>query len=114
MNNTMKNAIRLAGVVVGLGAAVWALRDRLLPAPELNDDPAPRFREAEPAAPVLADDADLTRIKGIGPVTAGKLATAGVEGITALAAMSAVDVAEAAGTSEAAAARWIESAKTLG
>lgn len=114
MNNTMKNAIRLAGVVVGLGAAVWALRDRLLPTPELTDEPAPRFREAEATATVDADDADLTRIKGIGPVTAGKLATAGIEGITALAATSAVDVAEVAGTSEANAARWIESAKTLG
>jgi predicted flap endonuclease-1-like 5' DNA nuclease len=114
MNNTMKNAVRLAGVVVGLGAAVWALRDRLLPAPELSDEPAPRFREAEPVAPVPDDDADLTRIKGIGPVTADKLATAGVEGVRALAAMSTVDVAEAAGTSETSAARWIESAKSLG
>ena len=110
----MKNAIRLAGVVVGLGAAVWALRDRLLPTPELTDEPAPRFREAEPAVPAGVDDADLTRIKGIGPVTAGKLATAGVEGVKALAAMSAADVADATGTSEANAARWIESAKTLG
>jgi predicted flap endonuclease-1-like 5' DNA nuclease len=113
MNNTMKNAIRLAGVVVGLGAAVWALRDRLLPTPELTDEPAPRFREAEPAAPAAADDADLTRIKGIGPVTAGRLAAAGVEGVAALAAMSPIEVAAAAGTSEANAARWIESASTL-
>ena len=114
MNNTMKNVIRLAGVVVGLGAAVWAVRDRLLPAPELTDEPAPRFRESDAAAPVPADDADLTRIKGIGPVTAGKLATAGIDGVSALAAMSAAEIAEATGTSEANAARWIESAKTLG
>jgi len=120
MNHTAKNFIRFAGLVIGLGAAAWALRDRLLPAPEIHDEPPPRFREAgtdagEPDfsdAPVDADD--LTSIKGIGPVTAGKLADAGITTFGTLAAADADAVSEIAGTSGAIAAKWIEAASTSG
>jgi len=120
MNHTAKNFIRLAGVVIGLGVAAWALKDKLLPAPEIHDEAPPRFREVDasharddvvedtPTA-VGADD-DLTSINGIGPVTAGKLAEAGILTFAALAAADAHAIGDIAGTSQGAAAKWIEAA----
>ncbi|MCL1593328.1 MAG: helix-hairpin-helix domain-containing protein [Actinomycetia bacterium] len=108
MNNTAKNLIRVVGVVAGLGAAVWALRDKLLPTPEAHTEPPPRFRTG-----IRASD-DLTEIKGIGPVTATKLAESGISTFDQLAAMTPVEVAAAAGTSEATASVWIDSASTFG
>lgn len=119
MNHTAKTFIRFAGVVIGLGAAAWALRDRLLPAPEIHDEPPPRFREVSTEdAGAVSDEGDaasddLTEIKGIGPVTAGKLADAGVTTFSELAAADVGAVSELVGTSETAAARWIEAAGTL-
>jgi predicted flap endonuclease-1-like 5' DNA nuclease len=121
MNHTAKNLIRVAGVVVGIGAAVWAMRDRLLPSPEVHDEAPPRFREA-PSSPVPSQATaepsspgagDVTEIKGIGPVTAGKLASAGVTDVAAVAASTASDLATAAGVSETVAGRWIAAAKTI-
>ena len=120
MNHTAKNIVRFAGVVIGLGAAAWALRDKLLPAPEIHDEPPPRFREpgvavAESGSSSRTDDEDdLTTIKGIGPVTAGKLADAGVTTFKSLAAADANAVSEIAGTSETASAQWITAASQLG
>ncbi|MGI9529732.1 MAG: helix-hairpin-helix domain-containing protein [Acidimicrobiia bacterium] len=122
MNHTAKNFIRFAGVVIGLGVAAWALKDKLLPAPEIHDEAPPRFREVDAshaknntveAAPadVNADD-DLTSINGIGPVTAGKLSEAGILTFAALAATDAAVVSDIAGTSEGAATKWIEAAST--
>ena len=113
MNHTAKNLIRIAGVVAGLGAAVWAMRDRLLPAPEVPQGPPPRFREAARPAPAVAEPEDLTIIKGIGPVTATKLADAGILNLRALADSDAATVAGAAGTNEATANAWIDAAKSL-
>lgn len=120
MNNTAKNFIRLAGVVIGLGVAAWALKDKLLPAPEIHDEAPPRFREVDAShakddvvedAPTEVDaDDDLTSINGIGPVTAGKLAEAGILTFAALAASDADAVGDIAGTSQGAAAKWIEAA----
>ncbi len=112
MNHTAKNLIRIAGVVAGLGAAVWAMRDRLLPAPEVPEGPPPRFREA-PRPATSAEPDDLTTIKGIGPVTARKLADAGIVTLRALADADAAAVASAAGTNEAAVKAWIDAATSL-
>ncbi|MGI9585573.1 MAG: helix-hairpin-helix domain-containing protein [Acidimicrobiia bacterium] len=110
MNNTAKNLIRISGVIVGLGAAAWALRDRLLPSPEIHDEEPPKFRDVSQTA---ATDDVLTDIKGVGPVTAGKLNDAGVTTVSQIAQMDPEDLATAVGVSEAAAGKWIESAKTL-
>ena len=115
MNNTAKNIIRVVGVVVSLGAAVWALRDSLLPAPEIPDGPPPKFRDpAEATSADAVDPADLTAVKGIGPKTSAKLIEAGIGDLAALAAADPSVVADAADTSEAMASRWIESAGSLG
>jgi predicted flap endonuclease-1-like 5' DNA nuclease len=113
MNHTAKNLVRIAGVVAGLGAAVWALRDRLLPSPEVHDEPPPRFRTATTSI-VQAPTDDLTQIKGIGTVKAGQLRDAGIDAFATLASSSPEEIAEAASTSTTTAKAWIEAAAELG
>ena len=114
MNNTAKNLIRFAGVVAGLAAAAWAMRDRLLPSPEIHEEPPPRFRDApRPTAASAADRDDLTAIKGVGPVMSAKLIDAGITSIAEVAKADPAALSEDIGVTEATATRWIESAKTL-
>jgi len=104
MNQTLKNLIRIGGAIAGLGAAIWAMSDRLLPSPEIHDEPPPLFR-------VPPEPDDLTEIKGIGPVKAGQLNDAGIDTFTELAAMPADELAEVAETSTATATRWSRDAQ---
>ena len=104
MNKPFKQVLRVGGVVIGLGAAVWALRDKLLPAPEIPDGPPPRFRTA-PTSTVAADD--LTEVKGVGPVYAQRLVDAGITSFVMLANADVAAVAGAANVSESQAASWI-------
>ena len=104
MNKPFKQVLRVGGVVIGLGAAVWALRDKLLPAPEIPDGPPPRFRTV-PTSPVVADD--LTEVKGVGPVYAQRLVDAGITSFVMLANADVAAVAGAANVSESQAASWI-------
>lgn len=115
MNQTAKNLMRVAGVVVGLGAAAWALRDRLLPAPEIHDEPPPRFREPTPSPTPDASGSsdDLTAIKGVGPVTARKLEDAGYSTLADIAAADAESLSTSVGTSQTTVSRWIEAAGRL-
>jgi len=111
MRQPLKNILRIGGVVAGLGAAVWALRDKLLPAPEIPDGPPPRFRTGSPdpsAAPP-----DLTTVKGIGPVYADRLTAAGITTFAELTQAGVGAVSDAAGVSESTAASWIEQAVAL-
>ena len=107
MNKPLKQVLRIGGVVIGLGAAVWALRDKLLPAPQIPDGPPPRFRTAETSGD------DLTAVKGIGPVYAERLVEADITSFAALADGGAAAVSEAAGVSESTAASWMEQAVNL-
>ena len=103
MNQTLKNLIRIGGVIAGIGAAIWAMSDRILPSPEIHDEPPPLFRT--PAQPD-----DLTEIRGIGPVKATNLNEAGVDTFAALAAMPVDELASITETSATTAARWSEDA----
>lgn len=105
MNQAAKNLLRVAGVVVGLSAAAWALRDRVLPPPEVHDEPPPKFRSGGGAD-------DLTLIKGIGPVYRDRLTESGIHSFSDLASSSATDISEIAGTSESAAQGWVQSAQS--
>jgi len=109
MNKSIKQVLRFGGVIVGFGAAVWALRDKLLPAPEIPEGPPPRFRTG--GTEDTATD-DLTDVKGIGPVYAERLTTAGMTTFAELAASDPATIAEAAGVSESTATSWIEQAAT--
>lgn len=105
MNHAAKNLLRIAGVVAGLGAAAWALRDKMLPPPEVHQEPPPKFRTGGGAD-------DLTAVKGIGPVYRDRLNGAGIHSFSDLAQAEATDVAEAAGVSEANAQGWVDAAYT--
>lgn len=108
MNHAMKNAIRIAGVVAGLAAAAWALRDRMLPDPAPPTSNPPSFRTGG-----STPSDDLTRIKGIGPAFASRLTDAGIDSFATLAAADGATVAEIANTTEAAAERWIDDAAAI-
>jgi len=110
MKQPLKNVLRIGGVIVGLGAAVWALRDKLLPAPEVPEGPPPRFRTG---GTVATGPNDLTAVKGIGPVYAERLAAAGVTSFSGLASADVAAITDAAGVSESTAAAWMEQAATL-
>jgi len=110
MNHTMKNVIRFAGVVAGLAAAAWALRDRMLPDPHPPTENPPKFRTGSAGA---IDNDDLTEIKGIGPAYADRLVTAGITTYAILAKSDAAFVAEIAGTTESAASNWVAAAAEL-
>jgi hypothetical protein len=122
MNQPIKNILRIGGVIAGLGAAVWALRDKLLPAPEIPDGPPPRFRTGTGASAESASTGnkpgtpgadDLTVVKGIGPVYADRLTEAGITTFAELAAADIDAVCEAAKVSESTATSWMEQAATL-
>jgi predicted flap endonuclease-1-like 5' DNA nuclease len=111
MKDPFKTFLRVAGVVVGLGAAAWALRDRLLPAPAIPEGPPPQFRTSPPAT---AEPQDLTEVKGIGPVYAERLVAAGYDSFATLVAAGADAVGDAAGVSSETATKWVKSAADLG
>lgn len=110
MNKPLKQFLRIGGVVVGLGAAVWALRDKLLPAPAIPEGPPPRFRTGDNSA---ASSDELTDVKGIGPVYAERLVDAGITSFSELSAADAAAISEAAGVSESTAVTWMEQAASL-
>ena len=111
MKDPFKTFLRIAGVVAGLGAAAWALRDRLLPAPAIPEGPPPQFRTSPPAR---AEPQDLTEVKGIGPVYAERLVAAGYDSFATLVAAGADAVGDAARVSSETAAKWVKSAADLG
>lgn len=107
MNEPLKTFLRIAGVIVGIGAAAWALRDKLLPAPAIPDEPPPRFRTGAPSSD------DLTDIKGVGPARSDRLQAAGYDTIQSLIDAGPEAVGDAAGVSAETAAKWLTSAAQL-
>jgi predicted flap endonuclease-1-like 5' DNA nuclease len=105
MNQAAKNLFRVAGVVVGLGAAAWALRDRMLPSPQIHEEPPPKFRSGGGAD-------DLTLIKGIGPVYRDRLTASGIHSFSDLASATPEHVADVASTSVSIAQGWVQSAQS--
>ena len=108
MNDPLKTFLRIAGVIVGLGAAAWALRERLMPAPAVPERPPPKFRTS-PTTPSAGTD-DLTAVKGIGPVYAERLVAAGIDSFAALASAGAEAAGAAAGVSANTADKWVRAA----
>jgi large subunit ribosomal protein L21 len=117
MNRPVKTLLRVGGLVVGIGAVVWALKDRVLPAPQIPEEPPPRFRSgppptAAPEAPAPSPD-KLTDLKGVGPVTAGRLNDAGFTTFADIAGASPAAVSAAGKVPEGVAAGLIEQAAEL-
>lgn len=123
----VKRIARIIGVLGGIGAIVWAVRDRLVsvaiprepqpPALRAPDRPIRPTADQEPPAteehqeePTVQSVTDVT---GIGPVYATRLEAAGIATLSDLARNEAETVAEAAEVPVSRAAGWIESAQAL-
>lgn len=101
----MKRLAKILGIIGGLAAIVWAMRDRFISVAISREPEPPSFR-----VPDHSSNQPVERIDGIGPVFAKRLGAAGIDTVSRLAGASPDTVAEAAGVSAARARAWIEQA----
>ncbi len=115
MKTAAKRIAGILGLIAGVGAVIWALRDRFVSVSVPHETAPAPFRVAPkaPARPPTEKADDLTAITGIGPVYATRLEKAGIASFAALATADASTVAEAAGVTAARVSGWIEQAKFL-
>ncbi|GIU91776.1 MAG: hypothetical protein KatS3mg011_0682 [Acidimicrobiia bacterium] len=85
----VRKVARLVGVVGGIVALIWAMRDRLVSIAAPREPQPPRFRVVPPPEPT-----ELTEVKGVGPVFARRLREAGIATAHQLANTDAQRVAE--------------------
>lgn len=102
----MKRLAKLIGIIGGMAAVAWAMRDRFISVAASREPEPPTFRSVQP---IIGVD----RIDGIGPVFAKRLGEAGITGVSDLALSTPDRVAEAAGVSGARARAWIAEAQKL-
>jgi predicted flap endonuclease-1-like 5' DNA nuclease len=111
----MKKLARALGILGGVAAVIWAMRDRFVSIAAPHEPEPPSFRvvtnPAPPAAPNPNPD-DLTEVVGIGPVFARKLMEAGISTFAELAQSEPAQVAQAAGVPESRVHDWIEQASS--
>ena len=105
----LKRLIKALGVLAGLGAAVWLMRDRIVTLTVAREPEPPTFRTPDAPPPD-----DLTEINGIGPAYAERLGDAGIKRFADLATSNPGFVSEAAGVSESRAQDWVDQAAALG
>jgi predicted flap endonuclease-1-like 5' DNA nuclease len=99
----VKKLARVLGIVGGIAAVVWAMRDRFVSVATSREPEPPAFRSP-------GRSPGVETIEGIGPVFAQRLNAAGILDLATLAAASPDKVAESAGVSAARARNWIERA----
>ncbi len=114
----MKKLFKLLTLIAFAAGLAWLLRDQLVPGPTAPTSHPPPFRtppeRPRPAAPPPAPAADdLTRVNGIGPVYAGKLAAVGITTFRDLAGADADRLAAQAGLPRDRVADWIGKAADL-
>lgn len=110
----VRRIARVLGVIGGIGAVLWAMRERFISV-AISREPVP------PALRVPNDDqpgpsvpsGSITDVSGIGPVYATRLGEVGINVPAELAKADAQKVAEAAQVSSARAEEWIASARSL-
>lgn len=137
----MKRLARIVAIIGGIVAVIWAMRDRFISVAISREPEPPSFRVHEPAgkipppsaeattrtastatseppvqaAPNTSDGGDdVTEVKGIGPVFAGRLADAGITDVAQLATARPEKVAAAARVALSRAAGWVEAARRIG
>ena len=102
----IKRLAKVIGLVGGVAAVLWAMRDRFISVAISREPEPPTFRAtAAEASP------GVETVDGIGPTFAKRLTDAGHGDLASLAGASPDSVAEAAGVSAARARSWIEQAR---
>lgn len=115
----MKKLLKLLTLAAFIAGTTWILREQLLPGPTRPTSHPPAFRtpppppepHEEPTTDELGDD--LTRVNGIGPVYAKRLAEIGVSTFAELAAADPADLVSRADLPEERLADWINQAGEL-
>lgn len=116
----MRRIARILGLLGGLGAIVWAMRDRLVSVALPREPQVPTFRV--PESRTTEEDSteedsseesatSVTNVSGIGPVYATRLAAAGINSIIDLAEAAPEAVAEAAQVPISKASSWVTAAQ---
>jgi hypothetical protein len=105
----LKRLAKILGVIGGVAAVIWAMRDRFISVATSREPIPPSFRE-----PADLTSPPVEAIEGIGPVFAKRLSGVGIDNIARLAGASPDLVAEAAGVSTARARSWIDQAAGWG
>ena len=109
----VKKLARLVGVVGGVAAIIWAMRERLVSIASPREPEPPRVRVVTPPSePPAAGDDDLTLINGIGPVFSERLKDAGISSFQALYEAGADRAADVTGVPVSRAEPWIAEAQT--
>lgn len=112
---SVKRLARILGLIGGIGAVVWAMRDRLVSVAISREPQPPAFRVPDRPSPTpvpapTPTRVDVTEISGIGPVYATRLGAAGINTVSELARADAAAVAEAAQVPLSRAQAWVASA----
>lgn len=107
----LSKVARVVGIVGGVGAVAWAMRDRFVTLALSREPEHPTFTlPPEQTETVSAEPDDLTTIPGIGPVFARRLMEAGVATYVGLATADPQRIAEIVNVTESRASAWIEAA----
>lgn len=111
----MKRLARVVGVLGGLAAVIWAMRERFISiaAPRESEPPSFRVVTTPSAPPRPVEPDDLTEVNGIGPVFARRLMEGGISTFAQLASARPERVMELTGIHESRATDWIEQAGTF-
>ena len=116
----MKQVARVIGILGGIGAIVWAMRDRFVSVAISREPEAPAFKTLPPTTGEIARTeeavephsiADITAVSGIGPVYATRLEGAGISTLRDLAGADASTISDVAEVSPTRAEDWIDQAK---
>jgi len=105
----VKKIARALGVIGGLAALIWAMRDRLISIAAPKEPEPPKFRVVPPIGLDERGD-DLTEITGIGPVFASRLRAEGITTFKELSDAGPQVVSDAAGVPLTRASDWVDQA----
>jgi predicted flap endonuclease-1-like 5' DNA nuclease len=108
----MKRLARVVGVMGGIAAVLWAMRERFVSIAAPREPEPPTFRVVTPPGQSLrpSEPDDLTQVNGIGPVFARRLMEGGFSTFAELARADVERVVDLTGVPESKATDWIRQA----
>lgn len=110
----VRRIAKLLGVIGGIGAVLWAMRERFISVAISREPVPPGFRVPDDGQPgPSVPSGSITDVSGIGPVYATRLGEVGINTPADLAKADAQKVADAAQVTSVRAAEWIASAHSV-